>query len=90
MAHYFTRKVLSKLKVSLLPGDIFKIFAVCFFIAFKFLADDQRLFLQDIADLTGMKISKIEELEQAFLLNVLKFDLYLSESIMISERNLIE
>ena len=89
MAHHFNRKVLKRLKVTLAGGDMFKIFAVCFFLAFKFLVDDEHLFVKDISDLTGMTTDKIQELDRVFLVDILKFNLFLSEAEMKSERALM-
>jgi len=89
MAHSFARKVLGRLKVSLVGGDIFKIFAVCFFLAFKFIRDDEHLFVKDIVNLTGMTTEKVEELETVFFVDILKFKLHLSDSELNSEKILM-
>lgn len=57
------RRVLIKLHNPLLQGDIFKIYVVCFYTAFKLLIDDSIMFIEDIAHLTDMNPDMVEQLE---------------------------
>lgn len=60
-------------------GDFIKMFFICFFLAFKMLEDNYTMFLEDLEELTGFKISMMRKLEVALVVNVFQFDIFVSD-----------
>ena len=66
-----------KLPVS--PGDVTKIYCVCFFIAFKMLEDCPIMFTEDLSTLTGYSVEMIEALEKVVLTDVLGWSAWVTK-----------
>ena len=68
-------KTFYKLKFLKKINDIFAIFSICFFIAYKMIYDLERLFIEDMSTLTGLEECVLEEVEVSILTDFLEFNL---------------
>ena len=69
------------------PGDFVRIFCVCFFIAFKMIEDNFKLFLEDMELLTGIPAGVLGDMEEGLMNSVFEFRVLVQiEEIKFTEK----
>lgn len=76
----------SRSSVKIESGEYIKVYSVCFFIAFKMLEENFKLFLEDIEILSGIQAESLRKLEEELMNEFFHFKVFVSQEEIIAAR----
>ena len=80
------RRVIKSKPPQLSKGDLEKLLVICFYTSFKLLNDVDLLTVDQLSRLTGFQGKMLVLLEEALVIGVLEFDLYVSQREFLREQ----